>query len=405
MWEKLIFNLLAFTLFILMFIHFIRKNDTSYVYLLAIQFLGMLLNFIELWCSKSFGVIAKILMYAFSIILPICIMYLELKKNLEFSELLNILLAKTYVLFGKTEEAKKRLNLLIEKNPNSYKGHLLLAKIYENEEQYEMALEEYQTAFDCDRTNKTIYMKIGELYGKVGKENEAITIFSEILKNEPQNYEASIILGDILYNKKEFKEAIQVYMSALKYNQMDFNLYYNMGMAFTMINDFQRAKECYEKAAQINSVLYNAKYDIGIINLLYGDLEEAEKYFMECLNESEIESGSYYYLARISMIKGDTEKAKNYINVAIEEDPNIYKKVLEENIFAPIIEVINKPQREEKIEKRNKRTKKINLKEAQINKHLESTFKLVGRLNNDDIEMISNIKKTRNITREEQERQ
>ena len=165
MWEKLIFNLLAFTLFILMFIHFIRKNDTSYVYLLAIQFLGMLLNFIELWCSKSFGVIAKILMYAFSIILPICIMYLELKKNLEFSELLNILLAKTYVLFGKTEEAKKRLNLLLEKNPNTYKGHLLLAKIYENEEQYEMALEEYQTAFDCDRTNKTIYMKIGELYG------------------------------------------------------------------------------------------------------------------------------------------------------------------------------------------------------------------------------------------------
>ena len=54
MGEKLIFNLLAFTLFILMFIHFIRKNDTSYVYLLAIQFLGMLLNFIELWCSKSF---------------------------------------------------------------------------------------------------------------------------------------------------------------------------------------------------------------------------------------------------------------------------------------------------------------------------------------------------------------
>ena len=88
MWEKLIFNLLAFTLFILMFINFIRKNDTSYVYLLAIQFLGMLLNFIELWCSKSFGVIAKILMYAFSIILPICIMYLELKKNLEFSELI-----------------------------------------------------------------------------------------------------------------------------------------------------------------------------------------------------------------------------------------------------------------------------------------------------------------------------
>lgn len=33
--EKIIFNVLAFTLFILMFIQLIRKNDTSYVYLLV----------------------------------------------------------------------------------------------------------------------------------------------------------------------------------------------------------------------------------------------------------------------------------------------------------------------------------------------------------------------------------
>ena len=47
MLEKIIFNLFAFTLFILIFIKFIRKNDTSYVYLLITQFVGIAINFIE----------------------------------------------------------------------------------------------------------------------------------------------------------------------------------------------------------------------------------------------------------------------------------------------------------------------------------------------------------------------
>ena len=55
MFEKIIFNLFAFTLFILMFIKFIRKNDTSYVYLLALQFVGIAINFVELSFGKSFG--------------------------------------------------------------------------------------------------------------------------------------------------------------------------------------------------------------------------------------------------------------------------------------------------------------------------------------------------------------
>ena len=66
MLEKIIFNLFAFTLFILIFIKFIRKNDTSYVYLLIMQFVGIAINFIELSFGKSFGAIVKLIMYLLS---------------------------------------------------------------------------------------------------------------------------------------------------------------------------------------------------------------------------------------------------------------------------------------------------------------------------------------------------
>ena len=394
MFEKIIFNLFAFSLFILIFLKLIRKNDTSYVYLLVLQFIGIAINFIELSLGKSFGLIIKLIMYILSVFIPIFFIWLEYAKKIEFAEVFYLMVAKISILIGKEEISKKYLLQLISKYPNSYKGHKMLAELYEENEKYELALEEYEKVYEFNQTDQEINIKIGKLYGNVGRENEAIEIFSDLLKKRPDYYEASMILADILNSKQEYKEAVQVYMAALKYRPADYDLYYNLGMTYTMINDFAKAKECYEKAAQINSILYHARYSLGQLNLLYGDLEEAEKYFMECIDAEEVEAGAYYYLARIAMIKGETDKAKNYANIAIEENPTIYEKMAEENIFMPIIDEVNKPKINVEGKKKNKK-KLLSKKEILIDMHLDNTCKLVGKLNNNDIEMIENVKRTK----------
>lgn len=394
MFEKIIFNLFAFTLFILIFFKLIRKNDTSYVYLLALQFIGIAINFIELSIGRSFGIVLKLVMYILSVVLPIFFIWIEYSKKIDFAEIFYLIAAKIALLIGKDEVAKRYLLQLVEKYPNSYKGHKMLAGLYEKVEKYELALEEYERVYELNPKDENIYLRIGKLYGNVGREKEAIEIFSNLLKKKPDHYEASIILADILNSKQEYKEAVQVYMSALKYRPGDYNLYYNLAMTYTMINDFAKAKECYEKAAQINSVLYHARYSLGQLNLLYGDLEESEKYLMECIDAEEVSAGAYYYLARIAMIKGEIDKAKNYANIAIEENPMIYDKMAEENIFMPIIDKVNKPKINVENKKKNKK-KILSQKEILIDMHLDSTCKLVGKLNNNDIEMMENVKKTK----------
>lgn len=405
MFEKIIFNLFAFTLFILIFLKFIRKNDTSYVYLLGLQFVGIAINFIELSIGKSFGLIAKLLMYILSIIIPLFFLWLEYFKKIEYVEIFYLLAAYITKHINNEEIQKRYLLQLIEKYPNSYKGHKMLAETYEKEENYELSLEEYEKVYDLNPKEEKVYLKIGELYGNVGRKNEAIKIFHDLLKKKPDYYEASMILADILNSKQEHKEAIQVYMNALKYRPTDYDLYYNIAMTYTLINDFAKAKECYEKAAQINSALYHAKYSLGQLNLLYGDLEEAERYFLECIDAEEIEAGAYYYLARIAMIKGEKEKAKNYANIAIEENYSTYEKIVEENIFMPIIDEINKPKMSIENKKKN-RKKTLSKKEILIDVHLDNTCKIVGKLNNNDIEMIENVKKAqRQEIDNEQDRQ
>ena len=387
--EKIIFNLLAFAIFVIVFGRFIKKNDTSYVYILGLEFVGIVINFIEVIFSIHLNIFFGILIYIFSVVIPAIMLLIEYKKKIDFPEMFNIMLAKIALHKGNAEQAKEYLFKLINKYPESYIGHKNLAEVYEKEEKYSLAVDEYIRANDLNNKDIKVSYKIGELLNKNEKAEEAITVLQELLKKNPEYYKATNLLGDILYSKERYKEAINVYMSALRYNPGNYDLYYNLGMAFTMVNDFQRAKEFYQKAAEINSLLYNAKLSIGQIALIAGDLEEAEKYFKESVKGENVEAGSYYYLAQVAILKGDKEKAINYMNIAIELDPNIYNKVQREVVFTPIKNDIKKPTRERQEEK--KKTKLL-LKERKALNHLSKTCSLTSGLNNDDITMLKNIK-------------
>lgn len=88
--QKIIFNLLAFTLFIIVFFKMIKKNDTTYIDILVLQFIGIAVNFIELISDIKFPIIIKILLYILGVIIPGIVLILE-KKNILFPELLNLL--------------------------------------------------------------------------------------------------------------------------------------------------------------------------------------------------------------------------------------------------------------------------------------------------------------------------
>ena len=386
--EKIIFELLAFTVFIFILANLIRKNDTNYLYILILQFIGITLGFVELIMNKPFNIIIKVLMYIGAIFLPLIVIMIEFKKHINFSEIMCIIVSKIYTLLGREDSAEKYMLKIAKKYPMSKIAHLKLAKLYEKQNKKEKTLEEYQTLLDIIPEDINIYMNVGKLYKEFNRKKEAKQIFIDILK-EKENLEASLLLGEILFEEQEYKEAIQIYNLALRNEPANYDLYYNLGMTYTMLNDFKKAKECYEKAAQINSQMYHSKYSIGQLNLIYGELDEAKLNFEESLNSKELEGGSYYYLSRIAVIKGELDNAINYANAAIEDDYKIYEKIQDDNIFAAIRNKIRKPKTSEKPKKELKKA------EETVYKHLEETCKLVGKLNNNDLEMIENVIKAK----------
>ena len=350
-----------------------------------------MLNFIEIIIGETSGTFVKCLMYIFSIIIPILIIILE-EKGYIFTEIVYTIASKFLMIIGDNKAAKAILLKLVEKHPNSYLGHVLLAKIYEKEGGMRRAIDEYALAIDCNTKDYNSYYKIAELLNDLGKKDEAIEMLQNLVSNKPEYYEASILLGDLLCEKERFKEAVSVYTDALRYKPADYDLYYNLGIAYTRLNDFSSAKECYEKAAEINHKLHNAKYNLGQIALIEKDLEDAEKYFEECLLDEELEAKAYYQLAKIAMLKEEKDKAILFANKAIELDESYLKIITKEELFEPIKKYITVSVKMNDEHENKKEPKKLGKREEEVQKYLEDTYILIKDLNENEVKNRINAK-------------
>ena len=399
MFERMLFNIVALGLFLFLFFRMIQKNDTNYIYILTLQALGIAISFIALVIGISLSWVFLIITYIFSVILPILVILVE-RNGITLTEVIFLSISTFYTKIGMEQKAKEVLLKLVEKDKNSFYAHKALAEIYEKEKQLEIATEEYIRAANIRPNNDNIQYKIADLFHQTGKQDESIKILKELLKKKPEWEDASLLLGDIFQEQEKFKEAVSVYLDAIQYHPENYNLYYNLGMVYTRLNDFQSAKEYYEKAAQLNSLLYHAKYNLGQIALLYNEIDEAEQYFIECLQDEELEEDAYYYLAYIAMLKGEEEKAIQYLNVAVDENPEVYDKIRKERIFQIIFHKVDKPTKNKV--KRKKPKVKPNKKEIETMKHLKHTFELVGNLNNNDIKAMKIIQNKRKEEKEKE---
>ncbi len=407
--EKILFNIIAIALFTIIFMKLIRKNDTSYIIILILEFIGITINFIELFLANPLNWFFRVFIYILAVIIPMLVLWVEYFKKMNFPELFHIVICQILIKSGKYNEAKTMMSNFLHKNPNSKVAHKFMAQCYAKEQNYEAAIGEYIRVTDLDRNDLDATYCLADMLNKNKQNNDAIQMLQEILKRKPESEKATNLLADIYFEEERYKEAASIYMTLLRYHPGSYDIYYNLGMIYTMINDFGRAKEFYEKAADINSMNYHAKLSLGQIALIYGDLDEAEKYFMQGIKSKETESGSYYYLSKIAMLKGDQDKAANYMKVAVDLEPKNYKQLQKDPIFTPIRKEVPKPEQVEKKEieevqketdgemhelleeqqNTNKRNKDSS-KEKKVYSHLMKTNLLIENLSNEDILMIRN---------------
>lgn len=115
------------------------------------------------------------------------------------------------------------------------------------------AIEELKIARDLDPNNAIIYMRLGDLYGKLDGEpaaEKSYESYSIAVSLDPKNGEYHTFMGNALNRLGRYEEAIISFQETLKLYDNNRHAYKGLGEAYMNLQQFDKAREYYQKALE-----------------------------------------------------------------------------------------------------------------------------------------------------------
>jgi tetratricopeptide (TPR) repeat protein len=125
-----------------------------------------------------------------------------------------------------------------------------------------LALDYLNNALSIDpKSAEALYAK-GLFFQRMGKPDEAVSVYNSILKFSPENQNATYNLGTILFEQKKINEAMEKFQATVTRDQNFFRGYYGLGRCYEANGQTQQAIDSYKKALALQS-----DYDLAAIQL------------------------------------------------------------------------------------------------------------------------------------------
>ena len=146
----------------------------------------------------------------------------------------------------------------------------------------------------------------------------------EKAKNEPQNVEAQLKVGEMYWKINKFDKAAEFYQKAVEIKPEDFDLNVKLANAYFESKQFESAEKFYSKALEIKPSDIDARTDLGttFVERQTPDLERGMQEFQKVLDQNPKHEPTLYNMAVIYSKRGDTENVKKMLAKLEEIDPN-----------------------------------------------------------------------------------
>ncbi len=264
------------------------------------------------------------------------------------------------------EDAEKKINELIIKDPYSTQLYNFKGTLYAEQSKNDEALENYNKSLELDPNNFKTYNNLGVLMHKLfkfkeaskyykksieinpefytsknnhgvtliflGKFDEAMKCFDEVIKNDPNNYEPHLNKGNILRNRGFIDDSIICFENALKINPTNSKIHNDFALALLKTqSNFKKSIYHLNKAIEIDPNNFKPYLNLGLI---YKDLtmyEDAIINYEKAIKIKPDTSIFSVYLFTLSYMENITPSF--YYSIGEKFKKSI--KLLEKNNFIP----------------------------------------------------------------------
>jgi tetratricopeptide (TPR) repeat protein len=182
-----------------------------------------------------------------------------------------------------------------------------------------------------DFLNDYSFVRAGNEFFKAGDTDNAIAEYKRALELNPNNAEAHLKLGFLMYNaKKMYEEGMAHYIQALKANPNDPRIHHDLGMALLHQRQFDRAIEHISAALrgmpngldkQYNPV--GMHFNLALAFSYAGRSAEAITHFSEVLRLDPKNAPAHYRLAMVMADQKDLDGSLKHYAAAVQLKPEI----------------------------------------------------------------------------------
>ncbi|MFL5244542.1 MAG: tetratricopeptide repeat protein [Gemmataceae bacterium] len=175
---------------------------------------------------------------------------------------------------GKPDEALFHLSKALELDPGSSENHYNLA-VAVLESDPGRATQEFAETVRLNPDHLQSHRNLARLYGKEGKQKEAIEELHEILRLDPDDFQARISLGLTYMKQFDMEQARRQFAEAARIQPRTPEPHNYLGLTYTWHGDYAQACLHYREALRFNPSYAEAMSNLGVALGRQGNWKEA----------------------------------------------------------------------------------------------------------------------------------
>lgn len=214
------------------------------------------------------------------------------------------------------ENAIKAFQKSIAIHPAEVRTHLDLADAYIKAKKMEDATNVIENVLRKAPQYPPALLAMAKLHAASKDTSRAIATLKDVLKLQPNYYDASMQLADY-YNDRQNPEAITQYQKTFALDSSDASPLFEIGRYYQQQRDLERAKQYYIKCFLLDKEYTYAYINIGRILVEQDSLEKAIRHYRLALQVAPNNKDAWFLAGQVFAKMNRPDSAKYYFHEAL----------------------------------------------------------------------------------------
>ena len=257
----------------------------------------------------------------------------RLKRALPFPGVTsNLQFRRNYLSYGSVyfqrgyyDQSKSSFALALRDDPSSAEALYGMGSVYLKQQKNDQARESFERTVKLRAsypdTLANAWNNLGLLATRENNTVDAIPLFQEALRMNPDNAVALENLGNAYRQQRDWGKAQEALEKAVQLNPGDPETNYSLAMVFAQTDDNAKAYDYLQRALKLRPGYPEALNNLGVLYLRTGRRNDAVANFEQCIRVAPVFDQAYLNLARVYAIEGSGEKAKALLLELLKEHP------------------------------------------------------------------------------------